>query len=243
VKTWETLAGDFPGMPDLQEGQAVAWIHYVALMTDAGRLAERESALRQSLEVMARLFAGHRTVRRYRSLLAHLHLRLAECLDETDHPADALPELERSLELEPGESRHVARVARSLAVCPDREGRGPARAASLAERLLAEKPESGSLWQTLGLARAQAGEWPATIAALERAVSLRGHDVAAGLALAIAYSHRGDKPRARASYDEAIAAIADYESHSHRPRAGGGYLRRLQDQAAALIDPARTPGH
>ncbi len=242
VKAWETLAGDFPGMPDLQEGLAGAWSRYVALMTDAGRLAERESALRRSVDVMARLSAGHPTVRRYQTRLAQLHLSLAQCLDETDHPADALPELERSLELEPGESQLVTQVARSLAVCPDREGRGPARAAALAGRILAEKPGSGSLWQTLGLARAQSGDWPAAVAALERAVSLREHDFAASLALAIAYSHRGDELKARASYDEAVAAIADYERRSHRPRTRGGYLRRLGDQAAALIDPTKAPG-
>ncbi len=242
VKVWEALADDFPDMPDLQEGLEGAWDRYVALMRDAGRLDERESALRQSLYVMERLHARHPTVRRYRTRVARLHLSLAECLDETDRPADALPELERSLELEPGEPRHVAQVARMLAVCPDREGRGPARAAAMAERLLAEKPGSGSLWQTLGLARARAGDWPAAAAALERALSLRGHDLAATLALAIADAHRGDEPKARVSYDEAIAAIADHERRSHRPRARGGYLRRLSDQAAALIDPAKAPG-
>jgi hypothetical protein len=73
-------------------------------------------------------------------------------------------------------------------------------------------------------------------------LSLRGHDLAATLALAIADAHRGDEPKARVSYDEAIAAIADHERRSHRPRARSGYLRRLSDQAAALIDPAKAPG-
>jgi tetratricopeptide (TPR) repeat protein len=167
---------------------------------------------------------------------------MASLLDESDHPEAALPELERFLELGSDDPPMASRVVLRLAVCPDPEGRGPAKAAELAGRFLAEKPESGALWQSLGLSRAEAGDWPAAVAALERAVSLRGSDVAAHLALAVAYWHVGNEPMARKYYDASIVSTAAYERSSHRSRAKGGYLRRLRDQAAALLDPPEVHG-
>ncbi len=200
VKAWEALAGDFPGMPDLQEGLEGTLGRYVALMRDADRLAERESTLRRSVDLMARLHAAHPTVRRYRMRLAQLHLSLAQCLDETDRPADALPELERSLELETGEPRHVAQVARSLAVCPDREGRDHVQGSRTRRaRLLAENPGRGA-----ALADTGPGARPGRRLVRDRrrarawAVSLPGDDGRGPpRPWRSPYSHRGDELKAR----------------------------------------------
>jgi tetratricopeptide (TPR) repeat protein len=210
-------------------------------MRDAGRIADATSALRRSLDVMEQLHAQHPTVRRYRSHLAGRHLMMASLLDESDHPEAALPALERSLEVGPDDRSLVSRVAWQLAVCPDPGGRGPARAAKLALRLLAETPESVGLWQSLGMSRATAGDWPAAVAALERAVS-RNYDDTIQLALAVAYWHTGNEPMARKYYDAAVATMESYERASHRPRARGGYARRWQEQAAALLDPSKARG-
>jgi tetratricopeptide (TPR) repeat protein len=242
VKAWEALVDDFPGIPDFQVGLSTAWVQDSSLMREAGRIPDATSALRRSVDVMERLCAQHPTVRRYRRHLAGLHLSMASLLDESDHPEAALPELKRSLELGSDNSVMVSQIAQWLAVCPDPGGRGPTKAAELALRFLAEKPESGALWQTLGLSRAEAGDWRAAVAALERAVSLQGSDVAARLALAVAYWHSGNEPMARKYYDASIVTMTAYERSSHRPRAQGGYLRRLQDQAAALLDPSKAQG-
>ncbi len=241
AETWQSAAADFPGLPEFREGLAGAWTRHAALMKDAGRSADAQSALLRGVDALAGIQAAHPSVRRYCNHLAGLHLRLADCLDESDRPADALPHLERALMLAPDDLPHRADVARRLAVCPDPAGRGPARAIELARPLLAMRPDSGSLWQTLGLARARAGDWAGASEALERSASLRGQDVAGCLALAIARQHRGDRRGARALHAEAIAALAEARRLSHRADPERGHLRRLQDEAAALLGPATSP--
>jgi serine/threonine protein kinase len=92
-----------------------------------------------------------------------------------------------------------------LADCPDPSLRDPAQAAELAGRAVSTVPDDGRYWNTLGVARARAGDWPAAVPALEKSMALRrGGDPYDWFFLAMAAWHGGDHARARDWYRRSV---------------------------------------
>src|SRR5262249_46331232 len=81
------------------------------------------------------------------------------------------------------------------------------RALQLAKEVTNLTPESGSNWNTLGVAYYRGGDWQCAIAALKKSQEFdAGKDVANnGLFLAMAYWKLGDKIQARTWYDQSVA--------------------------------------
>jgi tetratricopeptide (TPR) repeat protein/tRNA A-37 threonylcarbamoyl transferase component Bud32 len=92
-----------------------------------------------------------------------------------------------------------------LVDCPDVTLRDPARAVGLAERAVARDAGRGAFWNTLGVARYQAGDWAGAVAALEKSMALRdGGDPWDWFYLAMACWQQGDRERARAWYEKSV---------------------------------------
>jgi uncharacterized protein HemY len=92
-----------------------------------------------------------------------------------------------------------------LADCPDASLRDPARAVDLARRATAQAPESGVIWNTLGIAHYRAGEWRQAAAALEKSVALRrGGDAYDWFFLAMTAWQLGDRPAAAVWYEKSV---------------------------------------
>jgi tetratricopeptide (TPR) repeat protein len=116
-----------------------------------------------------------------------------------------------------------------LATFPDDRVRNPGRAAVLAEKVVERIPRSGSMWNTLGVARYRKGDWKGAVKALGKATELdKGKDPADGFFLAMAQWQLGHKDEARACYKRAAKIhgkgfITDEE------------FRRFRDEAKTLL--------
>jgi Flp pilus assembly protein TadD len=121
-----------------------------------------------------------------------------------------------------------------LATCPNLAHRDPARAVALARKAVQDLPESGAVWNTLGVAHYRAGDWDACIAALDRATSLnREEEGSDWLFLAMAHWQRGDRKRARVSYEKATKCLAQAPSLDEE-------MRRFQAEAALLLGKEKS---
>jgi serine/threonine protein kinase/Tfp pilus assembly protein PilF len=130
----------------------------------------------------------------------------------------------------PDTLRTVGNLAWLLASAESPASRDPARAIELAKEALALRPENDATWNTLGVAQYRAGDWKQAVASLEKAEELAPGKYVAhnGFFLAMAHWQLGDKARARAWYDKAVAwteknALGDIE------------LRRFRAEAEALL--------
>ncbi len=125
-----------------------------------------------------------------------------------------------------------------LTACPAAELRDPPEAIKLSREILRRSPASWVAWATLGAAEYRADDPDEAVAALERAAELHGGDlVHYGFFLAMAYHRIDDPERAREAFDR-----ADRRTRGH---ADDDEVRRLRDEAAALLAPAghaRGPG-
>jgi serine/threonine protein kinase/Tfp pilus assembly protein PilF len=147
----------------------------------------------------------------YRRESAVAHELMAVLYKSLRQPAAAREEFARTAEdyrcaLAHGAGDDVLNAyAWLLADCPDPALRDPARAVALAEQAVARSPAAGRYWNTLGVARCQAGEWAAAAAALEKSMALRGGgDPYDWFFLAMAAWHRDDRDQARAWYRRSV---------------------------------------
>jgi tetratricopeptide (TPR) repeat protein len=111
---------------------------------------------------------------------------------------------------------------------PDARRRDPAAAVGLARRATEEYPDAPAFWNTLGAALYRAGDAPAAIAALERALDLAGGTAFDEVFLAMARARAGDAEGARQAL--ALAMIRAERDHPGHPE-----LTSLCDEAHALI--------
>ncbi len=151
---------------------------------------------------------------------AHGHLR---------QYGKALADYEKSLELAPANPSVSNNLAWLLATCPDSAFRDPARAVKLGKKAIALAPQSGTYWNTLGVAHHRAGEWKAAINALNKSMELsQGGDPNDWLFLAMAHAKLGTKDEARTWYDRAVQWM-----EKNAPR--NEDLRRFRAEAAKLL--------
>jgi tetratricopeptide (TPR) repeat protein len=99
----------------------------------------------------------------------------------------------------------VNSLAWFLATAENPAHRDPAMAVELAKRAVELSPQSGGIWNTLGVARYRAGEWQAAVDALQKSMELRGGgDAFDWLFLAMAHQQLGNKDEAGKWYDKAV---------------------------------------
>src|SRR5205814_10449597 len=120
----------------------------------------------------------------------------------------------------------------NLAACPDPKFRDPARAVRVATGLVETAPAAGLNWSILGAAQYRAGDWPAAVAALDRAIELKkGGDKRDWLFLALAHGRLGHAAEARRYYDRAVQPLPNRAS-----------IHRLRAEAAELLGIDPGPG-
>lgn len=104
---------------------------------------------------------------------------------------------------------------------------------SLAARLLPELPE---IHRNLGVARAETGDWPGAIAALQQALALFPADVDALLNLALARHATGDLAGAVSDIQDALA-VSPQHPRARELAASWSHEHGINASAHALSDP------
>jgi tetratricopeptide (TPR) repeat protein len=135
----------------------------------------------------------------------------------------------KAVELDPKNAAAHNNLAWILVTSPEAGLRDPKRAAALAERAVALKPDDGASWNTLGVARCRAGDGKGSAEALEKSMALRqGGDGFDWFFLAMARWQLGERDRAREFYDRAVRWM-------DKNRPDDEELRRFRAEAAGLL--------
>jgi serine/threonine protein kinase len=125
-----------------------------------------------------------------------------------------------ALKLNPNHIASLNNLAWLLATCPDAQVRDATRSLKLAHRAVELQPRADHIWNTLGLAHYRAGDWRASILALEKSMQLAAGKIEGArqesfqaFFLALAHWQQGDKEQAGRWYDRAIAWMDKYRPH------------------------------
>jgi|SRR5579884_1668420 len=119
-------------------------------------------------------------------------------------------------------------LAWMLATCPDVKIRDPGRAVALAKKVVELAPGVGNFWNTLGVAQYRNGDWKSAIEALMKSVQLQEGNSFDFFCLATAHWQLGEKDKARAWYEKAIAWMDKHNPHDEE-------LKRFRAEATALL--------
>jgi tetratricopeptide (TPR) repeat protein len=119
-----------------------------------------------------------------------------------------------------------------LVANPHPEFRDPVRAAELARGVLAQAPDSGGVWNTLGVAQYQTGRWAAAETSLTRSMALRhGGDANDYFFMAMSEWRLGRRAEARTWYEKGVDDMA----RNGNPDLA---LARFRADAERLLGPA-----
>ena len=166
--------------------------------------------------------------------IAHANLGTAllekkECRDEAIASfQNVIACYRRALASNPADAGCHNDLAWFLVTCPYVPLRDPAEGMKLARKAVELGP-SGHCWNTLGVAHYRAGEWKEAVAALEKAMQLRGGgDSYDWFFLAMAYWQLGEKDKASQWFDKAVQWM-----DKNMPK--GKELGRIRAEAAELL--------
>jgi eukaryotic-like serine/threonine-protein kinase len=116
---------------------------------------------------------------------------------------------------------------------PNATLRDPARAVELAGQAVAQEPEVGKYWNTLGVAHYRAGQWAAAIGDLELSMARGGGGPYDWFFLAMASWCLGDRVGARAWHAKSIAWMDQKAAQEEN-------LLRYRAEAALLLGTSKT---
>jgi serine/threonine protein kinase/tetratricopeptide (TPR) repeat protein len=145
--------------------------------------------------------------------------------------------LKQAITLGKDDPKALGQLAWFLADFPDSRFRDPDRAVQFARSAVERAPQSGLLWQTLGIAHYRAGNFKDAIPAIERAIQLRkATECTEAFFLAMAYWQRGDggdREKARQWYDRGVSWMEKYKLQTddlHRYCAEAAELLGVKDK-------------
>jgi tetratricopeptide (TPR) repeat protein len=148
------------------------------------------------------------------------------------HDKDAIDAFREATRLEPTYARAYSHLGKALTTCADPELRDAKEALAAATKGTELEPKSDHAWLVLGYAHYRAGDWNASVAALEESMALHKTNKS-GTArhwffLAMAHSQLGDPAKARHWYGKAVNWMDRQPNPSDE-------LQRFRDEADLLV--------
>jgi tetratricopeptide (TPR) repeat protein len=160
------------------------------------------------------------------------YYNLGAALESQGKSAEAIAAFQGAIGIQPGYSLSHIRLAWLLTTCPEPKLRDPKRALEAARKAVQLAPQSPWAWQALGWAQYRAGDWKASVKALEKAIALQKAPQGGGpgqwFFLAMAHWQLGNKDEARNWYRQAVQWM-----EKHDPR--NEQLRRFRVEATQLL--------
>jgi serine/threonine protein kinase/Flp pilus assembly protein TadD len=235
LEFWTQAVKDWPAEPRHRWKLAILELDMGSLLFEGGRRPEALKHYRHCIDLVQALDKESPGARDNQELLGEClagmgDLFLAEGDREkaAEHYHRALAIKEEVVARNPDNASVANDLAWFLAVCADPGFRDPARAASLALKVVQQVPENGDFWNTLGVAQYRQGQWMEAVVSLEKANRIhQERDEGTWWFLAMAHWHLRQKEAARTCYDRADELAKGYEY----PRAEEG---RFRAEAAQL---------
>jgi len=133
--------------------------------------------------------------------------------------------------------RQKGQLEEAIATCPDVKFRDPTEAVKSAKKAV-ELQSKAPYWNTLGVAQYRAGNWNASVEALQNSMDLsKGGSADDWFFLAMAYWQQGDKEQARKWQDRARAWMEKNKKALENDKPHQAELCHFQAEAAELIRP------
>jgi serine/threonine protein kinase len=179
-----------------------------------GRFPEAESWYRQELEINEGLLERYPTVPRYRVNVLNSSCSVADVLWAQGRQEEAGKAYRSAVAVATAGGDEtpdlLMGLAWLLATCPDSHVRDPGRAATLATRWVEQAPEDQDALRLLGAAQYALGDYQSAARTLTKAAATPGSGLwgeELKLTQALAHGRLGERERARACYDEALALL------------------------------------
>ena len=164
---------------------------------------------------------------------AGLYLQLGKALEGQGKLDETIACFEKTVELDPKNTVAHNALVWVLTNCREVKLRDPKRGLEVAVKAVELGPQWPFTWKMLGWAHYRAGDWKASIEALEKSCTLedrpKGGDPYAWFFLAMAHWQLGEKDTSRKWYDRAVEWM-----DKHEPK--GEDLRRFRTEAAELLE-------
>jgi serine/threonine protein kinase/tetratricopeptide (TPR) repeat protein len=187
--------------------RAVGWE-----LSKQGKVHEAEIEFREAIRLMPSGAGAGVAAEASPREQADCHWGLGTVLKQQGKWAEAVAAYREAIHLDPNHLPPRRDLAVLLMNCPEVKLRDPPRAVEAARKLVEFAEKSAFAWQVLGWAHYRAGDWKASIAALEKSCALqddpKGGDCGQWFVLAMAHWQLGNKESARQWYDRAAAQIA-----------------------------------
>jgi serine/threonine protein kinase/tetratricopeptide (TPR) repeat protein len=194
-----------------------AFDNLVNFLDAHGKLAEAETEYRQMAQ--------------FQPANAYAPYFLATILAREEKWAAAIAAYKDAIRLRPDDLRFHLDLARLLTTCPEPQLRDPPRALAAARKAVELAPNSEPAGQVLGWAQYRAGNWKASIEALEKGNNSQrpsGGDARQWFFLAMAHGQLGETEEARKWYDKACQWQGQYDPYDVD-------VQRIQGEAAVLL--------
>jgi WD40 repeat protein/Flp pilus assembly protein TadD len=149
---------------------------------------------------------------------------------------EAIEDYAKVIDVLPDRTDALNGAAWMLATHPDPRRRDIGRAIAWANKAIDLDPEEEDFWNTLGVVRYRAGDWRGAVAALEKSVSIQGHNSYDDFFLALSRWHLGERQEAVRLYDQALRWMQVKGPDDEE-------LCRFRAEAAGLLgveDPSRS---
>ncbi|MFI5460434.1 MAG: protein kinase [Isosphaerales bacterium] len=247
ISIGEGLASDFPLVPSYRAELAGSYGNLGELLREMGRDRREEASrvLDRAEKLFQSLVAEYPGVPDYRRDLARTDNNRGILLRNAQRWKDAEQSYQSGIGLgealvaadpsNAADKKNLATwkesLAQLLAYFPGTPVYDPPRAVKLAQEAIKLVPERASYRKTLGKALYRAGNWRASIDAMEEAMHCKDGgklDPTDRFLMAMAHWRLGEKDTARTQFHEATAEMAKHESQDE-------VSLRLRDQAAALF--------
>jgi tetratricopeptide (TPR) repeat protein/tRNA A-37 threonylcarbamoyl transferase component Bud32 len=223
------LVKQFPVYPYYRSDIAQTLARLADLLQDSGRTSEVEQIRRQVIDHYEILKANFPEDRRKRRLLVGSYLELVGLLCELGRQNEAAEPFRKALEVDPEDAAANNDMAWFLATCSEPRLRNGAEALRLAQKAVGANPSSASFWNTLGVAHYRNGSDQEAIAALEKAMRLRGGGQSFDwFFLAMAHGRLGNRDKAHQWLDQANQWMTKVMPQQRD-------LRRFRTEAEALL--------
>jgi serine/threonine protein kinase/WD40 repeat protein/tetratricopeptide (TPR) repeat protein len=223
------LTEEQPELPQRQTQLAFSHHRLSLALQATDRFQEAEQANRRAFDILTKLRIDYPQAVEHGTGAATVCKDYGILLVATDRHADAAAALRQAVDLDPDQAAAHDRLAHLLATSSDPKVRDPAKAVESGKRAVELAPKNGAFWNTLGTAHYRAGDWRASVEALEKAreLSAARHNPHQ-FVLAMAHWRQGDKEKARKEYEEAASLL-------EKTVGGDSDAVRFHDEAAALL--------
>jgi tetratricopeptide (TPR) repeat protein len=167
---------------------------------------------------------------------AGAHVARGHALDRLGRRDEAVGVYARLIDLRPDWPEFPNKAAWMLATHPEPRRRDIGRAIIWARKAVELDPENEDYWNTLGVVLYRAGDWRGAIQALERSVSIQGHNSYDDFFLAMSRWQLGERQDALRLYDDAVRWMQQKQPNDEE-------LRRFRAEASdmlGIVDPSQS---